>query len=89
MESDVLSGGLALFCYGNLHVENKDRNERFIDAQIHASLEEPQFHFPFVYGEPHMEHHHRMWCPLSALRTYSSLSWMIIGDFNEELYMEI
>ena len=73
VDSDGMSGGLALFWHEIVHVEIKEANSRFIDAFVRFSSEEPLFHATFVYGEPRVENWHQMWASLATLKASSSL----------------
>ncbi|KAM0873877.1 hypothetical protein ACQ4PT_037786 [Festuca glaucescens] len=86
IDSDGLSGGLALFWHDSMYVEVKEVTERFIDVHIQASPGEQIWHATFVYGEPRTENRHRLWSALCALRASSSLPWIVAGDFNEALW---
>jgi hypothetical protein len=86
IDSDGLSGGLALFWHESVHVEIKKVTERFIDAHIRTSSADPVWHAMFVYGEPRVENRHRMWSALCDLKASSSLPWSVMGDFNEALW---
>jgi hypothetical protein len=86
IDSEGLSGGLALFWHESLFVEIKEVTERFIDVHIRVSPGEQLWHATFVYGEPRNENRHRMWSALCDLRADSSLPWLVAGDFNEALW---
>lgn len=86
MDSDGMSGGLALFWHESIHMEIKSINERYIDVYVCLSRGEPSWHATFVYGEPRVENRNRMWSLLSSLKTSSSLPWIVLGDFNEALW---
>jgi hypothetical protein len=85
VDSNGLSGGLALYWHESIYMDVKEATDRYIDVWIRISQDEPLFHATFVYGEPRVEHRHRMWAKLTALRASSSLPWALIGDFNEAL----
>lgn len=86
MDSNGLSGGLALFWHESFNVEIKSVNDRFIDAYIRVSPTAPLWHISCVYGEPRTENRHLMWQHLSSLRQSSTLPWVVLGDFNEALW---
>lgn len=86
VSSDGMSGGLALFWHESVHVEILNKNERFIDAYIRLSPNDPLWHATFVYGEPRVENRHKMWSLLNSIKQSSNLSWLVIGDFNEALW---
>jgi hypothetical protein len=81
-----MSGGLALFWHESVYVDIQDANARHIDAFIRISPDDPLFHVTFVYGEPRVEHRHRMWTDLALLKASSELPWVVVGDFNEALW---
>lgn len=86
IDSDGLSGGLALFWHESVSIDIKDMNERYIDAYVCLSPDDPLWHVTFVYGEPRAENRHRMWSMLNTIRQSSNLSWLVMGDFNEALW---
>lgn len=86
VDSDGMSGGLALYWHELVYVEIKSMCERYIDAYIRMSPNEPMWHATFVYGEPRVENRHNMWSLLNQLRISSNLPWLLIGDFNEALW---
>lgn len=85
-DSDGRSGGLALFWCERIHVEIQEINERYIDAYIRLSDDDPLRRLTCVYGEPRVENRHRMWTLLKKLKAQSTLPWCVIGDFNEALW---
>jgi hypothetical protein len=86
VDSEGMSGGLALFWHETIYVDIKDSSLRFIDAHIRLGQGQPLFHVTFFYGEPRVENRHRMWSLLSTLRATSSLPWLVLRDFNEALW---
>lgn len=86
VSSDGQSGGLALFWDDQWSVEIKELNERYIDAYVSVSSEDPIWRLTCVYGEPRVENRQRMWDTLANLRANSDLPWMLVGDFNEALW---
>lgn len=86
VDSDGLSGGLALFWHESVYVEVKAMNERFIDTYIRISVDGPLWHATFVYGEPRVENRYKMWASLNSIKQSSNLPWVLIGDFNEALW---
>jgi hypothetical protein len=86
VDSNGMSGSLALFWDESLHAEVKEENERFIDVWMHTAPNEPLFHVTFVYGEPRTENRHMILSKLAALRASSSLPWTLIVAFNEDLW---
>jgi hypothetical protein len=85
VDSDGLSGGLALFWNDQLIVEIQSMCERYIDVHVRLAEGEPQWHLTCVYGEPRVENRHQMWSLLQSLKTQSDLPWCVMGDFNEAM----
>jgi hypothetical protein len=50
VNSEGMSGGLALFWHESMFVEIKDMNKNFIDAYIRMSPDEPMWRITCVYG---------------------------------------
>lgn len=69
-----------------MYVDIQEANERFIDAYIRVTPDDPLVHVTFVYGEPRTENRHRFWSQLMTLRASSPLPWVLLGDFNEALW---
>jgi hypothetical protein len=88
VSSNGQSGGLALFWHDQIIVKVKDMNERYIDVYMCVSPSAPQWHLICVYGEPRVEDRHRMWDILRNIKSSLSLSWLVMGDFNEALWQE-
>ena len=70
----------------NLQVTVLDSCARYIDVRIVDNANDKAWRTTFVYGEPRVEHRHRMWSALSGLRAVSSESWLVCGDFNEAMW---
>uniref|UniRef100_A0ACD5Y7A5 Uncharacterized protein n=1 Tax=Avena sativa TaxID=4498 RepID=A0ACD5Y7A5_AVESA len=83
VDSDGLSGGLALFWCDEM---SKSISDRHIDAHIQISPNDPVWRLTCVYGEPRMEDRHRMWTLLQNLKSQSVLPWCVFGDFNETMW---
>jgi hypothetical protein len=86
VDSEGLSGGLALFWWDQLHVEVISSCERYIDVHVRASDMEPTWRLTCVYGEPRTEDRHEMWTMLQNLKNESDLPWCVLGDFNEAMW---
>lgn len=86
VSSDGRSGGLALFCQESVTVEIQEANNRWIDAYVRVSTNDPPWHITFVYGELRVENRHIMWDALHRLHAQSNLPWMLVGDFNEAMW---
>jgi hypothetical protein len=81
-----MSGGLALFWHESYVVDIQEITERYIDVHIRTAPNEPLIHATFVYGEPRVEHRHRMWSQLEFLKRNCTLPWVVLDDFNEALW---
>lgn len=86
VDSDGMSGGLALFWHESYVVEIMDKDERYIDAHVRVNQDAEQWRVTCVYGEPRVENRHLMWSKLQNLKNTSDLPWLVIGDFNEALW---
>ena len=86
VNSEGMSGGLALFWHKAVCMEVNVLNERFIDAYVRLVSDGPVWHVTFVYGEPRVEHRHRMWDLLKEIKQSSPLPWLVLGDFNVALW---
>jgi hypothetical protein len=85
-DSDGLSGGLALYWNENLEVNVNDVTDRYIDAFVRISPDDPLWHLTCVYGEPRTENCHCMWSHIMDLNSRYDLPWCMLGDFNEALW---
>ena len=63
VDSDGLSGGLAVYWHENCVVEIVDKDERHIDALVRLQEGASQWRIT-VYGEPRVENRHLMWAKL-------------------------
>ena len=86
MDSEGLSGGLALFWHETMEVEVLEVTDRYIDVLVRLSDDEPQWRLTCVYGEPRVENRHLMWTKLCDLHGLFDLPWIVAGDFNECLW---
>jgi hypothetical protein len=86
VDSDGLSGGLALFWCDQLHVEVQSSCERYIDVHVRITENDPLWRLTCVYGEPRIENRHNMWSLLQNLKKESDLPWCVLGDFNEAMW---
>lgn len=77
VNSEGMSGGLALFWHKSVCMEVNVLNKRFIDAYVRLVSDGPVWHVTFVYGEPRVEHRHRMWDLLKAIKQSSPLPWLV------------
>jgi hypothetical protein len=88
VNSEGLSGGLALFWHESWFVDIKAMNKNYIDAYVRVSQNAPLWRLTCVYGEPRVENRHSFWEALQNLCMESDLPWLIFGDFNECLWPE-
>ena len=86
VDSNGMSGGLALYWREDCVVEILDKKDRFIDTVIRVREGAAQWRATFVYGGPHVENIHLMWTKLQNLKTVIDLPWLVIGDFNEAMW---
>ena len=85
VDSNGMSGGLALYWHESCVVEVVDKEERYIDALVRMHEGGTQWRVTCVYGEPRTENRHLMWTKLQSLKNTCDLPWLVIGDFNEAL----
>ena len=83
VDSNGMSGGLALYWHENCVVEVLESDERYIDAKIKLEEGGTQWRITCVYGEPRVENRPAMWDKLRRLKSLSDLPWLVLGDFNE------
>jgi hypothetical protein len=55
MDSEGMSGGLAICWHESLQVDVKEVSARYIDAVVQISDDAPQWRITCVYGEPRVE----------------------------------
>jgi hypothetical protein len=83
LDSDDMSGGLALYWNESLTVVVEEANRRFIGVLIKSSDDILQWRLTCVYGEPRVKNRHLMWMKLCQMHSYHDLPWLVVGDFNE------
>jgi hypothetical protein len=86
IDSIGLSGGLALFWSEQIEVDVQEVTDRYIDAHVRLSTQDPTWRITCVYGEPRADQGHLMWAKLQELETRSDLPWCLLGDFNESMW---
>lgn len=86
VDSNGLSGGLALYWHESCLVDVLDKDDRYIDALVKVQPDAVQWRVTFVYGEPRVENRHLMWAKLQGLKSVCDSPWLVIGDFNEALW---
>jgi hypothetical protein len=55
MDSEGMSGGLAIYWHESLRVDVKEVSARYIDVVVQTSDDAPQWRITCVYGEPRVE----------------------------------
>lgn len=86
VDSNGLSGGLALFWDESLQVNILDKCDRYIDVSVVDQGSGTSWRTTYVYGEPRAENRHLMWEHLSRLRGVSDDPWLVCGDFNQTMW---
>jgi hypothetical protein len=86
VDSDGLSGGLALFWDESINVTLLFQGDRYIDVTIKEDPSATPWRATFVYGEPHVDKRKEMWDVLRGLCGAWPGPWMLIGDFNETMW---
>ena len=61
VDSNGMSGGLALYWHESYDVEILDKEEHFIDALVRVQEGAAQWRITCIYGEPRVENRHIMW----------------------------
>ena len=61
VDSNGLSGGLALFWHESLIIDILDKDDRYIDVAVRLHADAEQWRVTFVYGEPRVENRLLMW----------------------------
>lgn len=68
IDSNGLSGGLAMYWHESYQVTILGTDDRFIDLVVHLNATGDEWRLTDVYGEPQVENHHLMWSKLQNLR---------------------
>jgi hypothetical protein len=55
LDSEEMSGGLALYWHESLLIDVEEVNNRFIDVLVRTSINDPQWRLTCVYGEPRVD----------------------------------
>jgi hypothetical protein len=80
-------GGLVLYWDESIKLNVLSYGQHHIDTLIWDSNHQASWHAMFVYGEPCAATHHVMWESLRRLKPISRAPWMLIGDFNEAMWL--
>ncbi|CAN6204103.1 unnamed protein product [Urochloa humidicola] len=86
VDSDGLSGGLALFWDDSIEVSLLSQGERHIDVLITEEPSVAPWRATFVYGEPRVENRRDMWDLMRFLCGEWLGPWLVMGDFNEIMW---
>lgn len=86
VSSDGLSGGLALFWYESISVSLLSQGDRYFDVSIKEEPTDAPWRATFVYGEPCVENRKKMWDLMRDLCGVWQGPWLLLGDFNEEMW---
>ena len=86
VDSNGMSGGLALYWHESYDVQILDKKERYIDALVRIHPDAEQWRVTCVYGEPRVENRPAMWSALQNLKTVIDRPWLVVGDFNEAMW---
>ena len=68
VDSNGMSGGLALYWHESYDVQILDKKERYIDALVRIHPDAEQWRATCVYGEPRVENRPAMWSALQNLK---------------------
>ena len=77
------SGGLALFWKEGISVEILEADQTHIDTVVRGGVSSDWWHFTGFYEASDTSRRDDSWALLRRIRDRSSLSWLIIGDFNK------
>jgi hypothetical protein len=86
IDSNGLSGGLALYWSEQIEVIVQEVTERYIDIHVRLAPQDPLWRLTCVYGEPRVDQRHLMWAKIQELKSRSALPWCLMGDFNEAMW---
>ena len=86
VDSNGMSGGLALYWHDSCQVILLGKYDRYIDVAGRTDANGEQWRLTGIYGEPRVENRQHMWEKLQVLRAVSDLPWLVIGDFNEAMW---
>jgi hypothetical protein len=82
-------GGVALFWDESIDVELLKINSRVIDVMIHDQQKNMKWRSTFVYGEPRRHQRYLMWDLLKKMKPMQNAPWLMLGYFNEVMYVVI
>ena len=85
-ESDGASGGLLLTWRSPVVIETLNIEKNFIDAVVGGANDE-KWRLTGFYGEPKWEDKHLSWSYFRDLHSRMNIPWVVIGNFNEILYL--
>jgi hypothetical protein len=80
-------GGLALYWCDSIKIDILSYGLHHIDTLIWDGDHHAGWRGTFVYGEPRTQNRHVMWELLRRIKPRSQAPWMMIGDFNEAMWV--
>nr|XP_051229397.1 uncharacterized protein LOC127347221 [Lolium perenne] len=87
VDSDGLSGGIALYWSAEMDVDVKNFSPCHIDAMVKRNNSSDLiWRLTCFYGAPKAGDRHHSWRALRNLNAVEHLAWLCVGDFNETLY---
>jgi hypothetical protein len=81
-------GGIALYWTEDVNVQLLSFSDRHIDADVIVGPFDHMWRGTFVYGEPKPTNRHKMWAKLRQIKNNSDHPWLMMGDFNEDMWQE-
>jgi hypothetical protein len=84
--SNGRSGGLILFWKKEIRIEQIFSAPNYIDVRVVESTSKV-WRLTGIYGEPRWEDKYKTWDRLRALNHSNNLPGLIVGDFNEILFL--
>lgn len=85
VDSQGLSGGLALLWDRRITVELGSFSKNHIDARVKLTEDGHSFRVTGIYGVPEVSHRHQTWNLIRDLYRNERQPWFMGGDFNEIL----
>jgi hypothetical protein len=87
VDSDGLSGGIALYWSAEMDVDVKNFSPCHIDAMVKRNNSSDLiWRLTCFYGAPKAGDRHHSWRALQNLNAVTHPAWLCVGDFNETLY---
>jgi hypothetical protein len=79
-------GGLALFWDDSIKLDIISYGMHYIDTKLWSDELCLGWQQTFVCGEPKVHDRHLMWDWLGRIKTFHNGPWLVVGNFNEELW---